>query len=55
VRWPVADAGDAGRRLVGIGLEPGDQPLQIVRRQVLLADDQERLAADLNDRLEVLQ
>ena len=50
-----ADAGDADRRLVGIGLQPGDQPLEIVRRQALLADDQQRLAADLDDRLEILQ
>ena len=50
-----ADAGDADRCLVGIGLEPGDQPLQIVRRQAVLADDQQRLAADLDDRLEILQ
>ncbi len=50
-----ADAGDAHRRLVGIGLEVGDQPFQVIRRQALLADDQKRLAADLNDRLQVLQ
>src|SRR5580693_7009832 len=50
-----ADARDADRRLVGIGLEPGDQALQIVCRQALLADDQQRLAANFDDRLEVLQ
>ena len=50
-----ADAGNAHRRLVRIGFEPGNQPLQIIGRQVLFADDQQRLAADLNDRLKVLQ
>ena len=40
----AADADGAGRGLVGIGLQPGDQFLQIVRRQVLLADDQQRRA-----------
>jgi hypothetical protein len=56
VRWPVgADAGDSDRCLVGISLQPGDQALQIIRRQALLADDQQRLAADLDDRLEIFQ
>jgi hypothetical protein len=42
-----ADAGDAGRCLVRIGLEPGDQPLEVVGRQAVLADDQQGFAADL--------
>ena len=50
-----ADPGDADRRLVGIGLEIGDQPFEVVGRQALLADDQKRLAADQNDRLQILQ
>ena len=48
-----ADAGDADRRGVGIGLEPGDQLLEIGRRQSLAADDQERLGGKLRDRLEI--
>ena len=48
-----ADTGDPHRRLIGIGLEPGDQPLQIVRRQAFLCDDQERLAADFDHRFQI--
>ena len=56
VRWPVAPTPamptDA---LSGLAFSQRDQPLQIVGRQALLADDQQRLAADLDDRLEILQ
>ena len=41
--------------LSGLALSQAIKPFQIVRRQALLADDQQRLAADLDDRLEVLQ
>jgi len=38
-RWPVdPDARDADRRLAGVGLEPGDQLLEILGSQPLLAD-----------------
>ena len=49
-----ADAGIALRDLVGIGLQPGDQLLEIVRRHGLAGDDQERLGGDQRDRLEIL-
>ena len=48
-----ADAGDADRGLVRIGLQPGDQPLQIVSRKGLLADDQQRLGADQDHRFQI--
>src|ERR1700732_3179389 len=50
-----ADAGDPDRRLVGIVLEIRYQSPQIVRRKALSADDQQRFASDLDDRLEILQ
>jgi len=50
-----ADPGNADRCLVRIGLEIGNQPFQIIRRQVLSADDQKRFAADLNDRFQIFQ
>jgi hypothetical protein len=50
-----ADACDPDRRLVRIGLEPGDQSLQILRRQTLLAHDQKRLAADFDDWFQIFQ
>ena len=43
------------RRLVGVRLQPGDQLLQVVRRQSFLRDDQLRVAGDQRDRLEILQ
>ena len=49
-----ADAGDAHRGLVGIGLEIRDQPPEVVGRQALFAGHQKRLAANQDDRLEVL-
>src|SRR5262249_44140172 len=43
----------AGRRLLRIGLQPGDQSAQIVRRQILLRGDQPRRVDDPRDRLEI--
>ena len=48
-----ADAAGAGRRLVGIGLQPGDQALHVVGRQVLAAHDEHRAGDDQGDRREV--
>ena len=48
-----ADAAGAGRRLVGVGLQPGDQALHVVGRQVLAAHDQHRASDDQGDRREV--
>ncbi len=50
-----ADAGIALRDLALIGLEVGDELLQIVRRRRLLADDEKRLRRDQADRLEVVE
>jgi hypothetical protein len=56
VRWPAAPTpAMPTEALSGIGLEPADQPLEIVRRKTLFADDQQRLAADLDHRLQILQ
>ena len=41
-------------RLVGIGLQPGDQLLEVVRRQGLATNDQLRVGRDQHDRLEIL-
>ena len=55
------DAGHLRRRvlvdeggLAGIGLQPGDQRLEVVRRQRLLADQELRIDGNQADRLEVL-
>src|SRR6202022_2572780 len=49
-----ADAGNARGRLARVGLEPGDQLLQVVRRKAFPAADQERLGCELRDRLQVV-
>ena len=43
------------RGLVRVRLQPGDQFLQVVRRHSLLGDDQQRLAGQQRDRLEVVE
>ena len=48
-----ADAGDALRRLVGIGLEPGDQRLEVARRHALPRGHQQRAVREQRDGLEV--
>src|SRR5262245_11778938 len=47
--------GPALRRLVGIGLEPGDQLSQVGCRQVLSRHDDIGIARQAGDRLEILQ
>ena len=54
------DAGHLRRRvlvdergLAGIGLQPGDQRFEVIRRQRLLADQELRIDGDQADRLEV--
>ena len=49
----AADAGISHRRLAGIGLEPGNQALEVVRRHGVVGKDQERLGRDHADRFEV--
>ncbi len=49
-----ADAGIALAHLVGVGLQVGDEFLQVGRGRRLLGHDQERLRGDQRDRLEVL-
>ena len=48
-----ADAGRAHGHLVGIGFDPGDQFLQIVRRHSFARVDQERLGHGQRHRLEI--
>jgi hypothetical protein len=48
-------AGVALRDLVRVGLQPGDEPHEIVRRHGFLGHDQERLGRDQRNGFEVLQ
>jgi hypothetical protein len=41
------------RRLFGIGLQPGDETSEVVRRQRLPADDHQRIPRHQADRLEI--
>ena len=50
-----ADTGMPLRGLVGIGLEPRDQLLEVLRRHRLLGDDHQRLRRQQHDRLEIVQ
>ena len=49
-RGVLVDEGD----LAGIRLHPGDELLQVVRRQILLGDHQLRIDRDQPDRVEIL-
>src|SRR5262249_17739432 len=50
-----ADTSDADGYRVGMRPQIGDQFAQTVRRQTLLADDQQQLTRDLRDRFEIHQ
>ena len=52
---PRAGPGSALRRLLRVGLEPGDQLFQVPCRQVLACHDDVRVARQARDRLEILQ
>ena len=51
----AAGADGGGRRLVRVGFQPGDQLLQIVRRQSLPPDDHGRRDQQHRNRLEIVQ
>ncbi len=51
----AAEPGGSSRGLAGISFQPGDQLMQIARRQVLAPDDPERRERKHRDRLEVVE
>ena len=48
-----ADAGDAGRGAVQLGLEPGEESFEVVGPKNSCANDQERLRSNQGDRREI--